>query len=89
MLDCIAKIVRRRWASEIDIKDLLCSVSALQTRRTRIGWPDDPTLVAIADLPRLVTCLDKALRAFRDLRGGADYLVSVGKRLFFKIVTGL
>jgi hypothetical protein len=38
--------------------------------------PADPTPVDSADPHNFVTCLDNALRAFRDLRGGADYLVN-------------
>jgi hypothetical protein len=61
---------------EIDISNLLRFVPALLTSGARIGWPDDPTPVDIADPTSFVICLDNALRAFRDLRGGADYLVS-------------
>jgi hypothetical protein len=71
---------------EIDIKELLRSVQALQTPRTRIGCPDDPTPVGIADLRSFVTCLDNALRAFRDLRGGADYLVSAEVNAYHRCV---
>jgi SAM-dependent methyltransferase len=63
-------------ALTIDIKDLLGSIQAIRTPSARIGIPDDSTLVDIADPQRLFCCLDEALCAFRDLRGGADYLVS-------------
>ena len=59
-----------------DIKDLLGSLQAIQSPGSRIGLPDDPTPVDIADHHRLPACLDNALCAFRDLRSGADYLVS-------------
>jgi hypothetical protein len=61
---------------KIDIKDLLGSVQAIRSAGVRIGLPDDPTPVDINDPQRFSACLDNALRAFRDLRGGADYLVS-------------
>jgi Methyltransferase domain len=61
---------------KIDVNDLLGSVPALRSPGTRIGLPDEPTLVRIADPQQLSTCLDNALRAFRELCGGADYLVS-------------
>ena len=58
---------------KIDIKDLLGSVQAIRSPGARIGFPDDPTPVDIADPQRLSTCLDNALGAFRELRGAAEY----------------
>lgn len=63
-------------ALKIDVRELLDSVPAIRSPGTRIGLPDDPTPVDVVDLQRLSTCLDTALRAFHDLRGGTDYLVS-------------
>lgn len=60
----------------IDLRDFLGSVSAIQGPGIQIGWPDEPTPLGIADPNRLAKTLDSALLAFRDLRGGADYLVS-------------
>jgi hypothetical protein len=77
---------QRRWALKIDVKDLLCSVPGLQTPGTRIGWPDDPTPVDIDDPRSFVTCLDNALRAFRDLRGGENYLVSAEVNAYHRCV---
>lgn len=70
----------------IDIKDLLASVQALQSSGVRIGLPDDPTPVDIADPRRLSTCLDEALRTFRSLRSGTDYLVSAEVNTFHRTV---
>lgn len=70
----------------IDIKDLLGSVPALQEPGVRIGWPDDPTPVDIADPRRFATCLDIALRAFRDLRGGSHCLVNVEVNSYHRCV---
>jgi hypothetical protein len=77
---------RRGWALKVDIKDLLSSLEAIRSPGARIGFPDDPTLVDIADPQRLSTCLDNALCAFRELRGGADYLVSAEVNTFHRAV---
>lgn len=61
---------------KIDLEDLLAAVPTLRSPGTRIGLPDDPTPVTIPDPARFAAVLDDALRAFRDLRGGAAYLVS-------------
>jgi SAM-dependent methyltransferase len=71
---------------KIDIKDLLGSVRAIRTSGARIGFPDDPTPVEIADPSRLSASLDDALRSFRDLRGGADYLVSAEVNTYHRAV---
>src|SRR5205085_1806441 len=59
---------------------------ALRSPRARIGFPDDPTPVDIADPQRVSTCLDNALCAFRDLRGGADYLVNAEVNTYHRAV---
>jgi hypothetical protein len=61
----------------IDIKNLVTSVPALQRLRARIGWPDDPTFVNIANPKQLVACLDEAISAFHELRPTAQTLVDV------------
>jgi SAM-dependent methyltransferase len=71
---------------KIDIRDLLISVAALQSPGARLGWPDDPTVVEIADPPCFSACLDDALRAFRDLRGGADYLMDADLNSYHRSV---
>lgn len=71
---------------KIDIKDLLGPVQALRSPGARIGFPDDPTPVDIADPQRVSTCLDNALCAFRDLRGGADYLVNAEVNTYHRAV---
>src|SRR5262249_6554942 len=64
------------WVLKIDISDLINSVEAIRSPGTRIGLPDDPTPVNIADSQRLSACMDTAFHAFRELRGGADFMVS-------------
>ncbi len=63
-------------ALKIDIGDLLDLIPALRSPAARIALPDDPAAVDIADPQQFAACLDNALRAFRDVRGGADYLVN-------------
>lgn len=72
---------------KIDIKNLLGSIKALNTPGLRMGFPDDPTLVEIADPSRLSASLDDALRAFRDLRGGLDYLVNAEVNAYRRVVS--
>ncbi len=64
-----------RRALEIDVRDLLDSLRNIQLPGTRIGWPDDPTSVAISDPSRFVGDLDAALDAFRELRPDSHYLL--------------
>jgi SAM-dependent methyltransferase len=60
---------------KIDIQELLGSVRALQSPNTRIGYPDDPTPVELADPKRLSAALDDALKAFLTLRSGGHLTV--------------
>lgn len=55
---------------KIDIKDILGAIPTIQPPHGRIGLPDDPTVVDITDPARFCKCLDDALRAFKNLRGG-------------------
>ncbi|MES2791112.1 MAG: class I SAM-dependent methyltransferase [Planctomycetota bacterium] len=71
---------------KIDIKDLLGSVLEIHSAAARIGLPDDPTLVDIVDSEQFCTCLDDALRAFCELRGGADYVVSANINEYHQLV---
>ena len=71
---------------KIDVKELLGSVQAIRFPRARIGVPDDPTPVEIADPQQFSACLDGALHAFRDLRSGTDYLVSAEVNTFHRAV---
>lgn len=70
----------------LDIKDLLGSVQAVRSPEVRIGLPEDPTPVDIPDPQRFAACLDDALRAFRGLRSGADYVVSAEVNAYHRAV---
>lgn len=70
---------------KIDIKDILGAIPTIQPPHGRIGLPDDPTVVDITDPVRLCKCLDDALRAFKNLRGGL-YLVSAAVNTYHRIV---
>ncbi|MGL4550288.1 MAG: methyltransferase domain-containing protein [Gemmataceae bacterium] len=69
-----------------DVKDLLGSVQAIRSPGVRIGLPDDATPLDIADPRLLSAALDDALRAFHDLRNGADYLVSAEVNAYHRAV---
>jgi hypothetical protein len=71
---------------KIDIKDLLSSIQVLQSPGVRIGLPDDPTPVNVADPQRFSKNLNAALQSFRDLRGGTPYLVSAEVNPYHKSV---
>ena len=60
---------------KVDIKELIGSLQAIHSPSARVGLPDGPCPVDIPNLPRLSRCLDNALHALRDLRGGSSYLV--------------
>jgi hypothetical protein len=62
---------------KIDIDHLVSSVPAVQAFAARVGWPDDPTTVDIADAKQLSARLDVAMRALHDLRPGTKTLVDV------------
>jgi hypothetical protein len=71
---------------EIDIKELLGSVPALRALDTRIGWPEDPTVVRVADPQRFAASFDAALRAFHEFRRGASTLLDVDINSYHKSV---
>ena len=89
---CLPELRRRitsspkEWTLKIDIKDLLATVHAIQTSGVRIGYPDEQTPVEIADPQGLSAALDDALCAFRDLRGGTDYLVDADANTYNRAV---
>ena len=61
----------------VDIKEVLESMQALRTSGVRLGLPDDPAPVKILEPEEFYYCLNEALYAFRDLRKGTDFIVSV------------
>src|SRR5687767_14521449 len=72
----LRRLFRAEPLVSIDIRELLQAVPRLQSPGVRIGWPDDPALVEITDLSRMVSGLDAALCAFDVVRPG-EYLVDV------------
>src|SRR5262245_23825991 len=60
----------------IEIGDLLTSVPAIGAPGTRVGLPDGPTCVEVAQPDRFAASLDTAIRAFKHLRPGTRTLVS-------------
>ena len=58
-----------------DIRDLLQRVTTLNAAGTRLGWPDEPTMVAVASCEEFVAALDAALQAFSIVRPKGDFLV--------------
>src|SRR5271166_6806607 len=59
----------------IDIRAFLDSIPAFKALRARVGLPDDPTFVEMANPLAFAACLDKAMRAFEQLRPGTQTLV--------------
>lgn len=75
-LDAIRRFVTPQKLDLIDIQELLLRVPRLQQPNLRIGWPDEPAQIAVADLQQFPALLDAALSAFESLRPG-ELLVDV------------
>jgi SAM-dependent methyltransferase len=61
---------------KIDIRDLICSIPTITDRATRLGLPDGPTKVKVAQPEQFAAALEAVMRAFRELRPGTQTLVS-------------